>query len=67
MASNNQPTDKQINYINILSGGSSYSNAMWEIAKDMGVQPSKAARRATSADASRTIARLLKEEKEASK
>ena len=50
-----QITDKQIAYLDRLSGG------RWQdaVAEDMGCSPSAAYKRATSADASRTIARLL--------
>lgn len=49
-----QITDKQTRYIERLSGG------RWQdaVAADMGCSPSAAYRRATSADGSRTIARL---------
>jgi hypothetical protein len=56
----NQPTDKQIDFILSLCGGSHYSHAWAEIAKDKGCSASAAPRIATKADASATIDRLKK-------
>ena len=57
----NQPTEKQIAYILRLCRGSHESHAFGEIAKDMGVSTSAATKRATSQDASTTIARLQRQ------
>ncbi len=57
----NQPTDKQINYILRLVNGRHDSDAFRAIAEDIGCSTSAAERRASSADASRTIERLTED------
>lgn len=54
------PSSKQIAYILRLCNGRHDSDADREMAADMGCSVSAARRRATSADASRTIDRLLR-------
>jgi transposase len=56
--SSNAPTQKQISYILSLCGGRYDSDAYREIAKTCGISTSSAQRRATKADASKTIDRL---------
>lgn len=60
---NSAPTSKQLAYIASLLGirDNAYcSTAYMEIGRDMGISGSKAAKKASAADASRTIDRLKK-------
>ncbi len=57
----NAPTEKQINFILKLSGGSREWDAFHQIAKTIGCSASAATKRATMAHASATIERLLQE------